>query len=83
MTRTYTYADPDGIPAQALPLIRGWANRRDYPVSWTVDRAATSSRIVRVTARLDAPSTGEHNRAVDSLARILDRAIRHDLTTNH
>ena len=59
---------PIHIPT-ASKLARQWAKRRTFPI-----------RIVEVTTRhvmieLDAPDNGVHNRAVQSLARILSRHL--------
>lgn len=58
------------IPSATLSTTR-WARRRSFPI-----------RIVSITERsvsveLDAPTTGHHNRAVTSLAKILDRQLNH------
>jgi hypothetical protein len=59
---------PIHVPT-ALKLSRQWAKRRPFPI-----------RIVEVTTRfvfveIDAPDNGVHNRAVQSLARILSRHL--------
>jgi len=56
------------IPSATLSTTR-WARRRSFPI-----------RIVSVTERcvsveLDAPTTGHHNRAVNSLGKILTRQL--------
>lgn len=73
--KRYTYRTDEALPPETPRLVRGWADRRRYPIEWGTLRGADHA-IVGVVATLDAPSTGEHNRAVDSLARILDRAAR-------
>jgi hypothetical protein len=69
MTTTWTYeSNAAPLPPKARQLVRAWANRRPYPISWLID----GTRFVRVS--LEAPTTREHNRAVGSLGRILTRA---------
>jgi len=65
---TFTYTDNTNPLPPVAKLVRAWANRRPYPITWEIN-------INSVMAFIDAPSTREHNRAVSSLARILDRAI--------
>ena len=59
---------PIHVPTTAR-LVSGWMRRRPYPI-----------RVLELTTRevmveLDAPSTAEHNRAVNSLARIVQRQL--------
>lgn len=59
---------PIHVPITAR-LVLKWMYRRSYPI-----------RILSVTTRevvveLDAPSNAEHNRAVNSLARIVQRRL--------
>ena len=65
---TFTYTSDTDLPDDTFRLVRGWANRRDYPVAFDCCRRS-------VTVNVDAPTTCEHNRAVRSLTHILDRAI--------
>lgn len=65
---TFTYTDNTNPLPPVAKLVRAWANRRPYPITWEIN---TNS----VRAFIDAPRIREHNRAVQSLARILDRAI--------
>ena len=56
------------VPSATLSTTR-WARRRSFPI-----------RIISITPRsvmveLNAPTTGHHNRAVTSLAKILDRQL--------
>jgi len=75
MITSFTYTDERSVLPPVSKLVRAWANRRHYPISWEVN-----GKSVRVS--LDAPCIAEHNRAVRSLSRILDRAILHACILN-
>lgn len=70
-TTTFRFESRDEalhIPSATLSTIR-WARRRSFPI-----------RIVSVTehevlVELDAPTTAHHNRAVNSLGKILQRQL--------
>jgi hypothetical protein len=71
----YTLDNPDiSLPHPETSLrVRQWANRRDYPISFVIYDH-------EVSVVIDAPDTREHNKAVNALARIIDRiALRHNL----
>lgn len=68
----FSYEHSATIPLDcARRLVKAWANRRGYPI--TIEEIADH----KVHVIIYAPSTREHNRAVRSLTRILDRLILH------
>jgi hypothetical protein len=69
-TNSFTYTDEsNNLPTQVWGLVRAWADRRRrFRIEWCITARS-------VTVWLTTPSTDEHNRAVQSLARILDRAV--------
>jgi len=65
---TFKYESDCDLPTDTAELVRRWSRRRSYPITYRCGSRA-------VTIDIAAPDTGEHNRAVNSLARIIDRAI--------
>jgi hypothetical protein len=56
-------------PSAARKAAMQWANRRNYPIALL----ECTTNVVRV--ELEAPTVREHNRAVNSLGRILIRLL--------
>lgn len=63
----FTYRTDKQLPTDTHKRVGNWARRRKYHITFEV-------KPFEVSVSLDTQSTWEHNSAVESLARILDRA---------
>lgn len=67
---TFTYEHNQQLPHEPTQrLVKAWANRRGYPI--TIEEISD----YRVRVCIYATSPKEHNRAVGSLSRVLDRMV--------